>query len=90
MTASSAGEDSKSLSFYVVLNKDRTLSNRDVAALIEAEFPQYEDELTVTAESMDMSALGGAGFSVAIKGNDFDRLGEISADLAEELGRTCR
>ena len=84
---SSAGEDSKSLSFYVVLNKDRTLSNRDVAALIEAEFPQYEDELTVTAESMDMSALGGTGFSVAIKGNDFDRLGEISADLAAELGR---
>ncbi|MBR2502887.1 MAG: efflux RND transporter permease subunit [Oscillospiraceae bacterium] len=82
---SSAGEDSKSLSFYVVLNKDRTLSNRDVAALIEAEFPQYEDELTVTAESMDMSALGGTGFSVAIKGNDFDRLGEISADLAAEL-----
>ena len=81
----SAGEDSKSLSFYVVLDEKRTLSNRDVAALIEAEFPQYEEELTVTSESVDMSMLGGAGFSVAIKGNDFDKLGEISADLAEEL-----
>ena len=83
----SAGEDSKSLSFYVVLDEDRTLSNKEVAALIEAEFPQYAEELTVTAESMDMSALGGAGFSAAIKGNDFDRLGEIAADLAEEISR---
>ena len=81
----SAGEDSKSLSFYVVLDEKRTLSNKDVAALIEEAFPEYGEELTVTSESVDMSMLGGGGFSVSIKGNNFDKLGEIAKDLAATL-----
>ena len=83
----SAGEDSKSLSFYVVLDEKRTLSNTDVAALIEETFPEYTEELTVTSESVDMSMLGGGGFSVSIKGNNFDKLGEISKDLAATLAQ---
>lgn len=81
----SAGEDSKSLSFYVVLDEKRTLSNTDVATLIEETFPEYAEELTVSSESVDMSMLGGGGFSVSIKGNDFDKLGEIAKDLAATL-----
>ena len=83
MTAST--DNSKTLSFYVVLTEDRTLSNSEVGALIETELPEYKDTLTVTTESIDMSALGGSGFSVAVKGNDFDTLGEISADIADIL-----
>ncbi|MBE6877922.1 MAG: acriflavin resistance protein [Ruminococcaceae bacterium] len=82
---SSAGENTKSLSFYVVLNEKRTLSNTEVGTLIEEAFPEYEEELSVTAESMDMSALGGGGFSVSIKGNNFDKLGEVAADMAAAL-----
>ncbi|MBE6886849.1 MAG: acriflavin resistance protein [Ruminococcaceae bacterium] len=78
----SSTDNSKSLSFYVVLTEDRTLSNSELGALIESELPEYADTLNVITESIDMSALGGSGFSVAIKGNDFDTLGKISADLA--------
>lgn len=83
MTAST--ENSKTLSFYVVMVEDRTLSNVEVADLITAELPEYSDTLSITTESIDMSMLGGSGFSVAIKGNDFDTLGKISADLADIL-----
>ena len=83
MTAST--DNSKSLSFYVVMDEERTLSNVEVGQLIKEALPEYKEELTVTTESMDMSALGGSGFSVAVKGNDFDTLGEISADIAAEL-----
>lgn len=83
MTAST--DNSKSLSFYVVMNEERTLSNVEVGQLIKEALPEYKEELTVTTESIDMSMLGGSGFSVAVKGNDFDTLGEISADIAAEL-----
>ncbi|MBQ5325516.1 MAG: efflux RND transporter permease subunit, partial [Oscillospiraceae bacterium] len=83
MTAST--ENSKTLSFYVVMTEDRTLSNVEVADLITAQLPEYSDTLSITTESIDMSMLGGSGFSVAIKGNDFDTLGKISADLADIL-----
>lgn len=83
MTAST--DNSKSLSFYVVMDEERTLSNVEVGQLIKEALPEYKEELTVTTESIDMSMLGGSGFSVAVKGNDFDTLGEISADIAAEL-----
>lgn len=83
----SSTDNSKSLSFYVVLDEDRTLSNVEVGALIEEALPQYKDTLSVTTESIDMSMLGGSGFSVAVKGNDFDTLNKISADIAAELAK---
>ena len=81
----SSTDNSKSLSFYVVMTEDRTLSNVEVAQLIEEALPEYKEELTITTESIDLSMLGGSGFSVAVKGNDFDTLGQVAADIAAEL-----
>ena len=89
VSSMTAGADAnvKSLSFYVVLEEDRNVDNAHIASLIEEKFPEYKDgQLTVTTEIMDMSALtGGSGISVSVKGNDFDTLNEISADLADLL-----
>lgn len=86
MTSSATGEN-KVLSFYVVLEEDRKVPNSTIAENISALFPEYDEtELVVTTEVMDMSALsGGSGLSVSVKGNDFNKLNEISADLAELL-----
>lgn len=83
----SGDTQTKSLSFYVVLEEDRDMANKDIAKLIKEKFPEYaEGELAVTTEIMDMSAMtGGSGISVSVKGNDFDTLNEISADLADLL-----
>ena len=85
MSMMNSAEKSKTLSFYVVLDKDRTISNREIGSLIQQALPQYKDKLDVVTESIDMSALGGSGFTVEIKGNNFDQLGEVSASIAEEL-----
>ncbi len=88
LTGGGGSVDAKSLSFYVVLEEGRKMSNAEIAALIEEKFPDYKanGELSVTTEIMDMSALtGGSGISVSVKGNDFDTLNEISSDLADLL-----
>ncbi|MBR5251737.1 MAG: efflux RND transporter permease subunit [Oscillospiraceae bacterium] len=83
LTASA--ENGKTLSFYVVMDEDRTLSNVQVADLIRTELPEYKDSLSIVTESIDMSALGGSGLSASVKGNDFDTLAKISKDLVEIL-----
>ena len=67
-------EDTKSMSFYVVLSEDKKLSNREVADLIEAANPEFKETLSVTESTMDLGALAGSGISVQIKGNDLDKL----------------
>ncbi|MEG1049149.1 MAG: efflux RND transporter permease subunit, partial [Oscillospiraceae bacterium] len=82
----SAGSDkTKDMSFYVVLKEDKTLDNNGVANLIREKTPQYKDKLTVTTDSMNMSALGGSGISIAIKGNDLDQLQKVSTDMSRVL-----
>ena len=83
---SSAGNN-KTLSFYVVMTEDRKLSNVEIASLISDALPEYKDVLSITTESIDMSVLGGSGFSIDIKGNDLDTLAEISADLARIIAQ---
>ena len=67
-------EDTKSMSFYVVLSEDKKLSNREVADLIERANPEFKETLSVTESTMDLGALAGSGISVQIKGNDLDKL----------------
>ena len=67
-------EDTKSMSFYVVLSEDKKLSNREVADLIETANPEFKETLSVTESTMDLGALAGSGISVQIKGNDLDKL----------------
>ena len=67
-------EDTKSMSFSVVLSEDKKLSNREVADLIETANPEFKETLSVTESTMDLGALAGSGISVQIKGNDLDKL----------------
>ena len=67
-------EDTKSMSFYVVLSEDKKLSNREVADFIETANPEFKETLSVTESTMDLGALAGSGISVQIKGNDLDKL----------------
>ena len=44
-------------------------------------------ELTLDTSSMDMSAMGGSGIQIVIKGRELDTLQEIATDLAGELAK---
>jgi len=81
----SSNEETKSMSFYVVLSEDKKLSNEEIADVIEEQTPEYEETLSVTANTMDLGALAGSGISVQIKGNDLDVLQAEAVRMGELL-----
>ena len=78
-------DDTKSMSFYVVLSEDKKLSNAEIADLIREATPEFSETLSVTESTMDLGALAGSGISVQLKGNDLDVLQEEAAKLADLL-----
>ena len=83
MTSSSS---SNTYSFYILLKENgRTHSNAQMAELITGATQDLDCEVSVSASTMDMSALGGSGISLEIKGDDLDTLNSISRDVVEML-----
>ena len=83
MSSSSSGN---TYSFYILLKENgRTRSNAQMAELITGATQDLDCELSVSASTMDMSALGGSGISLEVKGDDVDTLNDISQDLVEML-----
>lgn len=72
---------------YISLYEDKEKTNKEIAAemtdmlkdLCDAE----EAELAIETSSMDMSALGGDGISIQIRGRELDTLQELAQQVAE-------
>ncbi len=79
------GDDELSMSFYVVLKDDKDLTNQEVADLIEEANTDMGEDFTVSASSVDLSALGGSGISIIVKGNEIDGLRQEAANIADIL-----
>lgn len=74
---------------YVTLKEDKKLSGDQLKEQILALTADIEGaELAVETSSMDMSALGGSGISIQIRGREIDTLQEIAADIAEIVKNT--
>ena len=76
------------ISVYVLLREDKKLTNEELKDEILEMTADMEAEIEVSTSSMDMSALGGSGVSVMIKGRDLDRLQEIAKEVAEIVEET--
>ena len=81
--SSMMGGSSDSVSMYLVLKEDRTLSNEEMEKEIFKRTKDIPCEVQVETSSMDMSALGGSGITVQIKGKELDKLQE----LAQKVGK---
>lgn len=72
---------------YVTLNRDKKKTNDEIAEEIMADMTglckEKEAEIVIDTSSMDMSAMGGSGITVQVRGRDLDRLQEIAADVAQ-------
>ena len=79
------GQPGEGMSFYIILKEEKKLSNIEVEDLIYEKTKDLECEIKVTASNMDMSALGGSGIQIEVKGTDLDKLQEIAKDLATVL-----
>lgn len=86
MMASMGGSSSSnSISMYVILNEKRTLSNDELKKQIEDKTKDLKCTLDIQTSSMDMSALGGTGITINIKGKDLDKLKKVSEDVMKQI-----
>lgn len=76
------------VSLYGLLRDDKELTNQELKNEILKLTEDMEAEIEVSTSSMDMSALGGSGISIMIKGRDLDRLQEIAGDVAKLVEET--
>lgn len=74
-------------SMYLILKEDKELSNQELAEEIIKRTEDLDCELAVETSSMDMSALGGSGVSVKIKGRDLDTLKDLAAQAADLISQ---
>ena len=77
------GGSKNSVSFYVLLKEDKKLSSKEIGSLISKNTSDLDAKIKVNSSTMDMSALGGSGVNVIIKGQDLDTLKDIAKDVAK-------
>ncbi|MBQ0001564.1 MAG: efflux RND transporter permease subunit [Clostridiales bacterium] len=83
MSLTGGGGSGNSITAYLLLKEDKKLSGEELADEIYKRTEQYPCNVSVSTQSMDMSALGGSGISVRVKGRELDRLAEICRDIAK-------
>ncbi len=82
-----------STDIYVVAREDKKMSNEEIARIILENTADLDAEITVDTSSMDMSALGGSGISIQVRGRDLDTLQRIAEEVAavvESVEGTCQ
>ena len=77
-----------SITYYILLSDDRTATNADVSAAIEAQVADLDCTVEVQESTMDMSALGGSGVELVIAGRGLDEMNAIADDLRGILRST--
>lgn len=81
LTGGSSG-NINAASVYVTLHENKKMSNEKIADLILEKTQDLNAEVTVDTSSMDMSALGGSGIVIEVKGRDLDMLQQIAGEVA--------
>ncbi len=81
----SGGGRQTSMSLYILLDESLRIKNKDMEREILAATADLTAEISVNSSNMDMSALSGSGIDLMIKGDDLDKLQEISRELGTLL-----
>lgn len=86
MLTGSGNVSTNATTIYVSLSEDKDKTNDQIAEEIMADLADIceknQAEIVIDTSSMDMSAMGGSGITVQVRGRDIDRLQEIARDIA--------
>ena len=82
MLGGMGGGSTNSSTIYVVTKKDKSMSNEEIAKVIREKTAGLNAEIGIDTSSMDMSAMGGSGISVQVRGRDLDTLRRIAGEVA--------
>ncbi|MGO1469403.1 MAG: efflux RND transporter permease subunit [Tissierella sp.] len=80
--------DNLNISLYILLDEDQKIDNTKISKDIERETKDLDVDIVVNSSNMDMTALGGSGIEVVVKGRELDSLKEISEDVESILDKT--
>lgn len=83
MMASMGSSNTDKSSMYILLKEDKKKTNKQIKKEILDKTKKFDCEIEVQESNMDMSALGGSGISVEVKGSDLDKLRKTSGDIAK-------
>ena len=75
-------------SIYLILSEKKELTGEELEQAILDRTKDLDCELQVSTNNMDMSALGGSGIQIEIRGKEMDKLQEIAADITDILENT--
>ena len=75
--------DTERVSMYVLLDENKTITNKQLAREIMERTKDLDCEVSVETSTMDMSALGGSGISVQIQGRELDELKRMAGEVAD-------
>ena len=76
------GGSTNSASIYVVTKEDKSMSNEEIAQVIRDKTAGLDAEITIDTSSMDMSAMGGSGIVIQVRGRDLDTLRRTAEEVA--------
>ena len=79
------GGSTNSSTIYVVTKDDKDMTNEEIARLIQEKTAGLDAEIAVDTSSMDMSALGGSGISIQVRGRELDTIQRIAQEVAAIL-----
>lgn len=85
MGGSSSGGAVNVTEIYVVTRDDKSMSNEKIGDIIEEKTADLDAEITIDTSSMDMSAMGGSGISIQVRGRDLDTLQRIAKEVTAIL-----
>lgn len=73
------------VSYYIECRDDKVHTNEEIADMILEKTKDLEAEISVTASSMDMSALMTSGISIQVKGKETEKIQELAEQIAKKL-----
>ncbi len=82
MLGGGGGSSTNSTTVYVVTKEDKNMSNEEIARIIMEKTAGLEAEISIDTSSMDMSAMGGSGISIQVRGRELDTLRRIAGEVA--------
>ncbi|NMA85750.1 MAG: MMPL family transporter, partial [Tissierellia bacterium] len=83
-----ARSNTETMSMYLILDEDQKINNKEIEKEIKKSTADLDCEISVATSNMDMSALGGTGIEVLVKGREFEDLREIALDISKILEDT--
>lgn len=88
MMGMSSSSSSNSMSVYIVLKEDMKHSNKEIAKMVKDDTSFLNCDISVNESTMDMGSMVSSGISIQIKGDDLDKLQDISNDMVDILKNT--